>query len=93
MSSEKSGSGALSRPGLIARALKPLHLRFPTLFVLLATLTVADLLVPDFIPFVDELILAVLTLILGLWRERRESATSAADAEPAPLPGAPPPSR
>ena len=73
-----AGSGgavwAAGRSGLIARLLKQLNLRFPTLFVILATLTVADFLVPDFIPFVDELILASLTLVVGLWRDRRTVA-------------------
>jgi hypothetical protein len=34
--------------------------------------TVADLLIPDVLPFVDEIVLALLTAIFGLWRERRE---------------------
>ena len=47
------------------------RLRFPTLFVLIALLFVIDLIVPDFIPFIDEIILGLLTVVLGLLRERR----------------------
>ncbi len=70
--------------------LNGMDLRFPKLFVILATLTAADFLVPDFIPFADELILALLTIIVGLLRNRRTETL----APPArPLPGAPPTSR
>ena len=47
------------------------RLRFPTLFVLMALLFAIDLIVPDFIPFVDEIILGLMTVVLGLLRERR----------------------
>jgi hypothetical protein len=57
--------------GILTRLLRGLNLRFPTLFALFALLTVLDLIVPDPLPFVDELGLALLTLLLGLWRDRR----------------------
>jgi len=41
------------------------------LFLILALLTVADLLIPDFIPFLDEIGLALLTIMLGLWKDRK----------------------
>jgi hypothetical protein len=41
------------------------RLRFPQLFVLVALLFVTDLLIPDLIPFVDEILLALTTLALG----------------------------
>ena len=47
------------------------RLRFPTLFVLVGLLFLVDLLVPDFIPFIDEIILGLITVMLGLWREKR----------------------
>jgi hypothetical protein len=46
----------------------------PTLFLLLATLTLVDMLVPDVIPFLDEIGLALLTIILGMWRDRRNES-------------------
>jgi hypothetical protein len=46
------------------------RLRFPTLFALSAILFVADLFIPDLIPFFDEIFLALLTLLLGSFRRR-----------------------
>jgi hypothetical protein len=46
-------------------------LRFPGLFLLFAALFGIDLFVPDVIPFADEVGLALLTLLFGLWRSRR----------------------
>jgi hypothetical protein len=48
-------------------------LRYPTLFKLVAALFVVDLLVPDLIPFADEVLLALGTLLLGALRRRRQS--------------------
>jgi hypothetical protein len=55
-------------------------LRFPYLFLLTAGLFVLDLLVPDLIPFADELLLGLGTLLLGSIRKRRSGA-----GEPAPV--------
>ena len=65
---------------MLTRLLARLNLRFPMLFLLLAAVTAADLVVPDILPFVDEIVLALLTAIFGLWRNRRAPA-SAADVE------------
>ena len=43
-------------------------LSYPRLFVATAALFVADMLVPDFIPFVDELLLGLGTLLLANWK-------------------------
>ena len=56
---------------ILTRLLRRLNLRFPTLFTLFALLTLLDLVLPDPLPLVDELGLALLTLLLGLWRDRR----------------------
>lgn len=53
------------------RVLDRLNLRFPALFLILLSVTVGDLLVPDFLPFVDEIVLALLTTLVGLWRRDR----------------------
>lgn len=45
-------------------------LRFPALFLLLASLFVLDLLVPDLVPFADEILLALGTLLVGSLRKR-----------------------
>jgi len=55
----------------IGRVFRRLGLRFPTLFVILLVVTLADFVIPDAIPFVDEIVLASLTAIFGLWKERR----------------------
>jgi uncharacterized membrane protein YccC len=49
-------------------------LRYPTLFGLVAALFVIDLLVPDLIPFIDEILLALGTVLLGALRRRRAPA-------------------
>lgn len=59
--------------GLLAR----LNLRFPGLFALLLVVTIADVFVPDFIPFVDEIVLALLTALFGLWKARRPDPPAA----------------
>ena len=41
------------------------RLKFPQLFVFAAVLFVVDLLIPDLIPFFDEILLGLLTLLLG----------------------------
>ncbi len=55
------------------------RLRFPALFGLMAGLFLLDVLVPDLLPFVDEVLLALGTLLVGSLRKRR------ADAPPAPI--------
>ena len=48
------------------------RLRFPHLFALTLGLFLIDLVIPDLIPFVDELILGLATLLLGSWKARRQ---------------------
>ncbi len=48
------------------------RLRFPWLFALTAGLFLLDLVVPDAIPFVDELLLGLGALLLGSWRKRQQ---------------------
>lgn len=50
------------------------RLRFPQAFVILATLFVIDLFVPDLVPFIDEIILAMLTLLTAMWQKERPSS-------------------
>jgi hypothetical protein len=53
-------------PGWLAR------MRSWQLFLLAGALFVADLLIPDPIPFLDEIMLGLTTLLLARWRRRRE---------------------
>ena len=45
-------------------------LRYPTLFKIVAALFLVDLVVPDVVPFYDEILLALGTLLLGSFRNR-----------------------
>ena len=46
------------------------RLRFPQLFALTAGLFLVDLIIPDPIPFADELLLGLLTLLFASWRAK-----------------------
>ena len=48
------------------------RLRFPALFGVTAVLFILDLLIPDFIPFVDEILLGLGAALLGNWKARKE---------------------
>ena len=53
------------------------RLRFPVLFLISAALFAIDLVVPDFIPFADEVLLGLATALLASWRTaRREPVAS-----------------
>ena len=54
-------------------------LRFPTLFKIVAALFVVDFFVPDLIPFYDEILLALGTLLLA---SLRKAPVPGADATP-----------
>ncbi len=55
-------------PALIARFAG--KLRFPQLFAFTGTLFLLDMLIPDLIPFADEMMLGLLTLLLGMWKRQ-----------------------
>jgi hypothetical protein len=46
------------------------RLKFPQLFAVILVLFVFDLFVPDFIPFVDEILLGLAAALFGMWREK-----------------------
>ena len=54
-------------------------LRFPRLALVTAGLFVADLLIPDFIPFVDEILLGLGTLLLSQLRNRKQPVAGKAE--------------
>lgn len=58
--------------------------RFPTLLALAAVLLLVDLVVPDPIPFADELLLAVATALLAAWRRPRDGDPADGPAGDAP---------
>ena len=65
------------------------RLRYPWVVALLGALFVADLVIPDPIPFVDEIMLGLLTFLVGSWRTRRSRPPEVVDVSP-PAPGKPP---
>jgi len=60
------------------------RLSYPRLFLLAAGLFLADVVVPDFIPFADELLLGLGTLLLANWKNRKARAPAG------PIEGEPP---
>jgi hypothetical protein len=63
----------MSIPGNVVERVAS-RLKFPQAFGLLVALFFVDLLIPDLIPFVDEVLLGLATVVFGLWRERVPSA-------------------
>ena len=55
-------------------------LRFPTLLAVIGSLFVLDVLIPDLIPFVDEVLLGLFTVLLAMVRRKR-SVPEVADAK------------
>lgn len=53
------------------------RLRFPALFMLTAALFVVNLVVPDPLPFIDEVLLGLVTLMLGAWKDRDDDGDDA----------------
>jgi hypothetical protein len=56
-------------------------LRYPALFKLLLVLFVVDFFVPDVIPFFDEIVLALATLLVGAIRKRSTGVASILEGE------------
>jgi hypothetical protein len=54
--------------------------RFPTLFLILVALFGANLIIPDAIPLVDELIMLVVTVIVGAFRDRRKGRSDGSES-------------
>jgi len=48
------------------------RLSYPRLFALTAALFAVDVVVPDFVPFADELLLGLGTLLLANWKKRKQ---------------------
>jgi len=48
------------------------QLKFKNLFLLILCLFVIDLIVPDMIPMIDEIILGLLAILLASWKKGNE---------------------
>lgn len=53
------------------------RLQYPTLFKLVAGLFILTLVIPDGLPFVDEILLGLATLLLAKWKNRNQQPASA----------------
>ena len=62
------------------------RLRFPTLFKITLGIFLLDLMIPDFIPFADEILLGLGALVLSNWRKPQEQAQERAPIEHEPPP-------
>lgn len=63
------------RQNLIAKFAS--RLRYPQLFMVVASIFVVDLMVPDVIPFADEILLGLLTFLIGSLRDRADNVRQA----------------
>ena len=57
------------------------QLRFPRLFAITAALFALDLVVPDLIPFADEILFGLATALLGSWRRRKDAPGATVEVE------------
>lgn len=57
------------------------RLRFPQLFLLTGALFVFDLFIPDVLPFIDELLLGLMTAMLGSLKEKKKPAEKPEDPD------------
>lgn len=83
MNTSKPSPNSLSlKGGLVGLLLRfASGLRFPVLFGLTAAVFLVDLVVPDAIPFVDEILLGLATLILAGWRRHKSASDGPAQNE------------
>lgn len=58
------------------------NLRFPTLTAIAIGLFLVDLVVPDFIPIIDEVLLGLLAAALASWKTSRRTRSTAPDVAP-----------
>jgi hypothetical protein len=54
-------------------------LRFPWLLLLASLLFVVNLFIPDALPFIDEILLAIVAIILGKLKRKPENGEQATD--------------
>jgi hypothetical protein len=63
--------GKMARGGPVGVVLRwASSLRFPVAFGLMVVLFILDLLIPDLIPFVDEVIFGLVAILLGKLRKK-----------------------
>lgn len=63
------------------------RLSYPRLFMLAATLFAFNLIIPDFIPFIDEILLGLGTMLLANWRKKPDSVADGSVQAKPPIEG------
>lgn len=58
------------------------RMKFPQAFGVFLALFLFDLVFPDFVPFIDEILLGLGTVVFGLWREKVGGAAAAPPTTP-----------
>ncbi len=56
------------------------RLRFPTLFAITLGLWALNMLIPDPLPLIDEIVMGLVTLMLATWKKPRDPSVDAARA-------------
>ncbi len=71
-------------PGRIGKLIMRMTagMRFPTLFLIVGGLFLLNLIVPDLIPFYDEILMAMLTVLVASFRRRGQTLEQKAGPEP-----------
>ena len=87
VSMSKTSRGLI--PSLIATFAT--KLRFPQLFLFTAVLFFLDLLIPDLIPFFDEVLLGLVTLLLGMWKKNSGAVEQVDSGDKPPMKDITPP--
>ena len=67
---------AMANPLLLPLLNWARKLRYPTLFKITAALFVVTLFLPDPVPFVDEILFGLGTLLLANWKRRKDPPSS-----------------
>lgn len=49
------------------------RLRFPTLFFITLGLWAINMIIPDPLPLIDEIVMGLLTLMLATWKNRKQA--------------------
>jgi hypothetical protein len=82
---DQGASGRMANPLTGPFLAYAARLRFPTLFKITVVLFVVDLLIPDVVPFADEILLGLGALILSNWR-KPTAQRPPIEVEPGPKP-------
>ena len=67
------------------------RLKFPQLFAVLLSLFLFDLVFPDLVPFIDEILLGLGAALFGLWREPASGAPASGTPAPSKMKNVTPP--